>query len=229
VPIATVLLAKGHPVTRFHSLHPNPKRPEAEGLIALTDELVRSERLLRSCAALMPVPTEAPLESEVNSVARDVTGRGGGFGDKRLLDLRVEQAPNPNSRVTLSDETDALGMPKVRVDWQFTELDKRTWSRALEAIGRALGASGAGRLHSPAFSDPDQWLEKVHDAAHQMGTARMHSDPRRGVVDENCRVHGTRNLYVGGSAVFPTIGYANPTLTLVALAVRLATRLRQVA
>jgi choline dehydrogenase-like flavoprotein len=59
-----------------------------------------------------------------------------------------------------------------------------------------------------------------------MGTTRMHADPRQGVVDVNCKVHGVDNLYIAGSSVFPTGGYANPTLTLVALALRLADRLK---
>jgi choline dehydrogenase-like flavoprotein len=59
-----------------------------------------------------------------------------------------------------------------------------------------------------------------------MGTTRMALDPRRGVVDQDCRVHGVENLYIAGSSVFPTCGFANPTLTIVELALRLVDHLK---
>ena len=58
-----------------------------------------------------------------------------------------------------------------------------------------------------------------------MGTTRMHRDPKRGVVDSDCRVHSLANLYVGGSSVYPTTGFANPLLTTLALTLRLAEHL----
>jgi choline dehydrogenase-like flavoprotein len=78
------------------------------------------------------------------------------------------------------------------------------------------------------WEDPERISESAHPngAFHHMGTTRMHNNPKYGVVDENCRVHGTRNLYIAGSSVFPTCGYVNPTLTIVAMAFRLADHLR---
>ena len=78
-------------------------------------------------------------------------------------------------------------------------------------------------------TDAAGWPNSMTGGKHHMGTTRMHVDPRCGVVDPHCRVHDCANLYVAGSSVFPTCGYANPTLTIVALAVRLCDRLKQVA
>jgi choline dehydrogenase-like flavoprotein len=137
----------------------------------------------------------------------------------------VEHAPNPDSRVTLTDRTDALGMPTVRLDWRFGELERHTLRRTNELLGREFGRAGLGR-GAIVPDDPDTgWPPLLRGAWHQMGTTRMHADPRRGVVDANCRVHGIANLFIAGSSVFPTSGYMNPTLTIVALALRLADHL----
>ena len=149
---------------------------------------------------------------------------------KYYLYYHMEQTPNPDSRVTLSNERDALGMPKVKLDWKFSELDHHTVNATGQIIAEALGSSGLGRI-KPVVVDPGTgWpsdYRGVRGAWHQMGTTRMHHDPTQGVVDANCRVHGLSNLYIAGSSVFPTSGYTNPTLTIVALALRLADHLKQ--
>ncbi|WP_228062458.1 GMC family oxidoreductase [Lysobacter sp. H23M47] len=138
-----------------------------------------------------------------------------------------EQAPNPDSRITLSDELDALGQRKVCVDWQLTELDHRTHRTAAALFGEELAKSCDGVFTL------EPWLEKdgagsspLAGTAHHLGTTRMDDDPRRGVVDRHCRVHGVDNLHIAGSSVFPAAGWAFPTLTIVALAIRLAERLQ---
>jgi choline dehydrogenase-like flavoprotein len=88
---------------------------------------------------------------------------------------------------------------------------------------------GLGRLVEDPSLDPEGWPVSLSSGMHHMGTTRMHDDPRQGVVDANCRVHDLANLYVAGSSVFPTGGVANPTLTNVALAIRLADHLKQTA
>jgi choline dehydrogenase-like flavoprotein len=140
----------------------------------------------------------------------------------------AEQAPNPDSRVVLSRERDALDCPRVALCWRTSPLDKRTAHRAREIFGEELWRAGAGRLQSSLEGEGKPWPARLRGARHHMGTTRMHSDPRRGVVDANCRVHGIANLYVAGSSVFPTSGAANPTLTIVALALRLAGHVNQV-
>ncbi len=141
---------------------------------------------------------------------------------------RQEQAPNPNSRVTLSTEKDALGMPRAKLDWQLTELDKRSIRIFYQLLGQELGRSGTGRvqIRDWLLSDDRTWPSFLSGGWHHMGTTRMHADPTQGVVDSDCRVHGLGNLYVAGAAVYPTAGSANPTLTLVALSLRLSDHLK---
>ena len=144
------------------------------------------------------------------------------------LIIRQEQAPNPASRVTLSRDRDALGLPRVRFDWQLSRLDKRTMQRTAHALGREFGRLGIGRVQLRDWlrADDDAWPAVVSGGWHDMGATRMHADPRQGVVDADCRVHGIANLYLAGAGVFSTAGAANPTLTIVALALRLADHLR---
>ena len=141
---------------------------------------------------------------------------------------RLEQCPNPDSRVKLIGEQDALGLNRIALDWQLTDLDKRSLRRSQELIGAEFGRLGVGRfkLDDWLLADDNSWPEDLHGGHHHMGTCRMSDDPKRGVVDRDCRVHGFDNLYVAGSAVYPTTGYVNPTLTVVALALRLADHLK---
>lgn len=136
------------------------------------------------------------------------------------LDHMTEQAPNPDSRVTLSGEKDAFGRNRVRLDWRMTALDIRSIIRAQEVIDGELGKAGLGRLEIELKGEePPSHLE---GGWHHMGTTRMHRDPRKGVVDADCGVHGISNLFIAGPSVFPTCGYANPVLTIVALSLKLA-------
>ncbi len=132
----------------------------------------------------------------------------------------TEQVPNPNSRVMLAAERDSFGQNRVYLDWQLSPVDIRSTIRAQEIIDQEIRHAGLGRLHIQMKDDaPPPGLGGGY---HHMGTTRMHVDPKKGVVDENCRVHGISNLFVAGPSVFPTGGYANPVLTTVALAIRLA-------
>ena len=189
--------------------------------------------------ALVDRPRPAHLVAHAATVARHLPDvvrvarrqlahrrqRGDAYPDT-MVQLRAmsEQAPNPLSRVTLDDKRDDFGVPQARLDWQLTELDRRSVREAQDVIDAALQGAGLGRLERklgeerPTAEQRGQW--------HHMGTTRMHTDPRHGVVDPDGRVHGMRNLFVIGSSVFPTSGYANPTLTVVALALRLADDLR---
>jgi choline dehydrogenase-like flavoprotein len=137
-----------------------------------------------------------------------------------------EQQPNPQSRVSLGSQRDALGMPEVVVDWQLVAEDRSKAAATNRLLGAEVGRAGFGRLRS-AFGADDAWPTDFQGNQHQMGTTRMHRDPALGVVDENCRVHGLANLYIAGSSVFPTGGASNPTLTIVALALRLAGHLKE--
>ncbi|HSG11761.1 MAG TPA: GMC family oxidoreductase [Gammaproteobacteria bacterium] len=138
-----------------------------------------------------------------------------------------EQSPNPDSRVTLSEQRDALGVERLKLDWRLTGQDRQSFYTHLRSLALAFGASDIGRLRE-AVADQSLWPQPVSGGSHHMGTTRMSDNPLSGVVDRNCRVHGIDNLYVAGSSVFPTSGSANPTLTLIALALRLADHLKGV-
>jgi choline dehydrogenase-like flavoprotein len=133
-----------------------------------------------------------------------------------------EQPPEPASRVHLSRETDRLGLNRLVLDWRIPDSVHESLLRLQAHLGRVLERHGLGTLE-PGTNAPE-----FTDASHHMGTTRMCDSPRTGVVDRDCRVHGIHNLYVAGSAVFPSAGHANPTLTIVALALRLADHLRSV-
>lgn len=140
--------------------------------------------------------------------------------------LALEQMPNPDSRVRLGRERDALGMPVAELEWRLSDLDRVAMLKCVDAVAREIGASGAGRAKVLMPADGHDWIDRVTLSHHPMGTTRMHADPRRGVVDPDCRVHGMENLYVAGASVFPTGGAASPTYSIVALAIRLADHLK---
>ncbi|HEY1720280.1 MAG TPA: GMC family oxidoreductase [Magnetospirillaceae bacterium] len=145
------------------------------------------------------------------------------------LEFHAEQQPQPDSRVRLTKEVDALGMPRLEVDWRYTALDIETVRVAYRLMKEEFARSGTATL-----SYDEETLEAVamQDGAyggHHLGTARMSASPSNGVVDADCKVHGIDNLYIASGAVMPTSSQANPTLTIVALALRLADHLKRLA
>ena len=144
------------------------------------------------------------------------------------LMAKAEVAPNPANRITLEDERDALGVNRARLRWATSELDRVTVETTMKLVASELGRLGIGRVRiNELLLEPDQkWIENLDWFGHHLGTTRMSLGPRTGVVDRDCRVHGVDNLFVSSAAVFPTGGYADPTLTIVALAVRLADHIR---
>jgi len=137
----------------------------------------------------------------------------------------TEQVPNPSSRVQLSNNTNAFGQRQVKLDWKLSEIDIYTITEAQRILADEISRAGIGQLRVEKFDKIPP--SGIWGGNHHMGTTRMHTNPRQGVVDENCRIHGVSNLFVAGSSVFPTSGYANPTLTIVALAIRLADHLKE--
>ena len=186
------------------------------------------------------VPNNAgKLISNVFSGMGDI-GRGAGrlikYKSKTLVNRKrlklflfahmTEQAPNPDSRITLSSETDKLGQPKIKLDWQISEFDKQSTIRTQEIVQEELRKAGLGRsyisMNKNSFSQ-----RGFNGGWHHMGTTRMNSDPKQGVVDGDGKVHGISNLYIAGPSVFPTGGQANPVLTVVALTIRLADHIKE--
>ncbi|MGZ8982609.1 MAG: GMC oxidoreductase [Methylotenera sp.] len=136
----------------------------------------------------------------------------------------VEQSPNPNNRVTLTDDKDELGCPRIKVHFTWTPEDIVSIERAQKIMAEALIKTGLGRYEPPKL--PIESVKTLTGTHHMMGTTRMSDDPHYGVVDRDCRVHGVSNLFIAGSATFPTGGYANPTLTNLALSIRVADRVK---
>jgi len=193
---------------------------------ATTPAFRRKHRLL-ACSINAMRATDSDLEQVPDAIRTllNASPRASGARPLRLYRIMVlaEQAPNPNSRVTLGTELDALGQRKTVVALECLDIDRRNVKITLAHFARAVGALGRGRLQV-VESEPTLLAGGGHD----MGTTRMADDPRRGVTDRHARVHGVDNLYVAGSSLFPTVGFANPTLTLVALTLRLADRLKEV-
>jgi len=159
------------------------------------------------------------MDREAPSSAAGRVPRAIGF---RLIG---EPTPNPESRVRLGDPSDALGQRRVVLDWRLREQDSQSVRRTIRLLAREVGATGMGRFRS-LFPSAGYASIRTIGSHHHMGTTRMHRDAKRGVVDADARVHGIANLFVAGSSVFPTFGTANPTLTLLALAERLADHLQ---
>lgn len=146
--------------------------------------------------------------------------------------VSVEQRLNPDSRLSLSDQKDDFGLRRICIDWQLTSGDYETFRAAILAYGAHVVEQDIGRLRvrdwlleeHPVLPSPGGRFGQVA-GRHHMGTTRMCSNPRTGVVDADCRVHGIGNLYVGGSSVFSNGGFTKPTFTIVQLALRLGDRI----
>ncbi len=191
---------------------------------------------MRSNASMRYFGRLAPLRRMTNGVQCSVEtalnpGVSNRFlfcGEEGVVTNIIEQVPNRDSRVVLDGTArDAFGQPRLAVDWRYAPQDLATIRGLAEEVGKALAEQGAGRFQIAPSVLAGAPVPGYH--CHQMGTTRMAADPKFGVVDENCRVHGMRNLYVAGSSVFPTGGGANPTTTIVALALRLGEHLARAA
>jgi choline dehydrogenase-like flavoprotein len=146
--------------------------------------------------------------------------------DALVLRVQAEQEPNHASRISLADARDGNGIRVPRLDWRLSELDLRSIRRTQELLDQELRLAELGSVEDKLGDErPAALVLGIH---HHMGTTRMHADPKRGVVDADCRLHGFSNVFVTGTSVFPTSGWANPTLTVVALAIRLADHLKTV-
>ncbi|MGF1675236.1 MAG: GMC oxidoreductase [Rivularia sp. (in: cyanobacteria)] len=191
---------------------------------ALDDATQQEHKLLEHVLYLRPI-YEKPMESlsrilRFRPACEDNNGKVATYRVKFV----TEQVPHRGSRVKLGTQLDVLGQRKLEVNWCFTDQDQRSMAKTLELLTHRFAELGIGKFN---FGDELPSLENMTDAAHQMGTTRMASCPEEGVVDTNCRVFGTENLYVASSAVFPTGPSYSPTFTILALARRLGQHLLQ--
>jgi choline dehydrogenase-like flavoprotein len=195
------------------------------GAFGLAADIARRERLLNFSAAFHPLKENAETGVLPSASVQALLTRGSGAYQAAQLAIRAEQSPLADSRVALSSEVDPLGMPRATLDWRIAPEDDVQMRRALVLLGRELGASGIARAWIPGDSSRFRWHPSP--GGHHIGTTRMGMDPSASVVDSDCRTHQVENLYIAGSSVFPTGGEANPTLTIVALAHRLADTLKR--
>ena len=173
-----------------------------------SEELARRERLQGFGVTIMSVE----LPEEVRADETCVT-----------CSVHCEAAPNPDSRITLDrSRTDRLGLPRAEVHWRLSESDRSSMWRGMTVFAQELGRMRLGRARLGPGLSKVVFPHGTAIESHHMGTTRMAEDPDAGVVDATCKVHGVDNLYVAGSSVYPTSGYVNPTLTLIAMAMRLA-------
>jgi choline dehydrogenase-like flavoprotein len=221
--------------TRLYTPH-EVRGTRVTGYLTLAEEVLRGEGLTNVTLTFYFATKEVSDEhtSSARSVASvvheidrgaplDAARRPGMWG----VNSAFEQIPNRESRVTLDpSERDELGVPRSVLDWRLTARDKRNLRRVHRIVAEEFARAGLGRFRI-TLRDDDEWPDAVHGGFHHMGTTRMNDAPERGVVDRNGRVHGMDNLFVAGASVFPTSGAANPTLTIVALALRLADHLRE--
>jgi choline dehydrogenase-like flavoprotein len=147
--------------------------------------------------------------------------RFGAFGVHSL----VEQSPDRSNRIMLQEQVDGFGQRKIKVLWRWNELDLRSIRQAQQIFREELATAGIGTF-IPVEESVGSQPRQFNSPHHFLGTTRMHDNPRNGVVDADCRVHDVQNLFLAGSSVFPTGGFANPTLTIVALTLRLAAHLQ---
>jgi len=225
-----------HPKHHTGKLHPGPlartyarelqytPKPRFCICFALDDVTQRQHQLLEHVLYLQPI-----YERAWQRVARRLQGQtacrdGNGPVAHYRVKFVTEQAPHQSSRIKLGTTLDALGQRQLEVDWCFTQQDHRSMATTLQLLTERFAAVGLGRFD---FGSDLPCLETMTDAAHQMGTTRMARHPQAGVVDTNCRVFDTDNLYVAGSAVFPTGPSYSPTFTILALARRLGRHLLQ--
>lgn len=204
-----------------HELQYGPK-PRFCICFALDDATQQQHALLEHVLYLQPIYARLVGRIWQSVQGRPICRDNNGIVSHYRVKFVTEQAPQSNSRVKLDTALDALGQRKLAVDWCFTDQDRRSMATTLELLTERFEEVGLGSFE---FGDDPPCLENMTDAAHQMGTTRMAASPESGVVDTDCRVFGTDNLYVAGSAVFPTGPSYSPTFTILALARRLGQHL----
>lgn len=239
---ATFLVTDPDLVARFYRTYTGTDKGVIRGCLMFSEDYLRRTRRMGTVLTfgmVQPVRAETgrgPDEKDpaaftmpsVLQLARSTTSApatGEELGWRLGVGCAGEQEPNPASRVTLSEQKDALGLNRTKLSWRLKKTDADSLRGNLETVARAFGGWGEGRVRI-LFPERDEWTEAEGWGNHHLGTTRMADDPKKGVTDANCRVHGLSNLYIAGSSLYPTGGTVNPTLTLVALALRLSDHLK---
>ena len=161
---------------------------------------------------------ESVSRKAFNTTMFDDSDEFGGY----QIQAMIEQTPDRNNRITLGEKKDPYNIRRININWKVSEEDKRSSWKALDVLAREVGKLSIGRLRVLKERESRVWASQLGFGHHHIGTTRMANSPKQGVVNANLKVFGSNNLYLGGSSVFPTGGHVPPTLTLVALSIRLA-------
>lgn len=209
----------------FYSVFRGENTKGSEALIRMKQRLLKKEEAGSTATDLLTMMAN-PVDTACFGLARLLQPRP--LITEVKIQTIVEAEPNRDSRVTLSAQKDFLGMNRVQVNWQVTELVKRTFDRTVAHIAAELKRGGVAdvTLDEPLEGKP--WPAQLEGTWHHMGTTRMHDSEKQGVVDRDLKIHGISNLYVAGSSVFPTVGANFPTITIAALTLRLAGHLGRI-
>ncbi len=214
----------------YHGIHQLEGRKQF-AVMTIAQNLLRAEKLANFRAHLYR--TRPRYQLPIGGVFSDIDDFAGENPLKPArnnsigVHLVLDPTPNPESRITLSQtDVDRFNQPRVNVKWLIDNTDLNNAYRAMELIALEFGRLGLGRGYSDLFKDQHHWPNNLEAGKHHCGTTRMADTPQLGVVDADCKVFGVDNLYIAGSSVFPTIGYANPTFTIVALALRLSDHIK---
>jgi len=215
-------------------------RQQCIGVLTVAEEVQRKEQLLNACAELRLDERDIPHGDLPSSISNSsylldqfaATTTEQAIENSRQKKeaamvpalLRIEQIPDPNNRVMLDTEVDSLGLKRSKLHWTITNQDRESYERVIKIMAEEFAKKQLGRLHINQNSLQQGGL--AHGGSHHMGTTKMHDNPKKGVVDANCKLHAVDNTFIASSAVFPSVGFANPTFTIVTLAVRLADYLK---
>lgn len=221
---------------------------KASAELAITEETQANEKILNGTVSMQPLsigihqkPRMETWQDEDPRKSADNMFKNWNAADEKAklekgnierafqLNTRIEQAPNRNSRITIGPEKDALGVPRANLHWELTALDKRSVRKIFHILSRQFGIASLGRIKLMDFlqdENDDTFPDSTNGGWHHMGTTRMSNDPKKGVVNADCRIHGISNLFIAGSGCYATSGAPNPTLTLTALSLRLSDHLK---
>lgn len=219
-----------------HYVTLNNKERKITGIFSVSEEIMRKEKLVNFTLEPESPDPISKLDSSKNGIGVDLFNIIKELNPRNNKEILLkdavfyefrnasEQVPNPESRVTLSNKKDRFGLRSAQLNWQLSEIDRESLVRGYHLIGKEIASSGFGRFRILMNNDMAQ---EVFGQSHHMGTTRMQDNHKKGVVDRNCKIHGIDNFFLAGSSVFPTSSSATPTLTIVALSLRLADHIKK--
>jgi choline dehydrogenase-like flavoprotein len=219
------LVAFNGPIAPYYLSNQRGDGAVFRATLAVTEEYKKSAHVMGSLTTVENKVELDELGKAAVATAAAALGVDAGNAQAYELGCGMELKPDPDRRLTLTNERDALGMPRLNLHMTIGDEDFALYRQTMKELGRQLLSARTGMIHLDRASR-ESWLEVMDWGNHHVGTTRMHDDPKQGVVDRDLKVHGLSNLFVAGSSTFPTCGASNPTMNLVALTLRLADHLK---